>query len=115
MRNSSTVSIFLLSFLISISSVLAFDINQPKKTLLIFSANWCHYCKVAKKDINNNRNLAEIIKNYDIIELDYDVDKEVVDGYNIKTVPTFVIMHQGKETGRKVGYSGPSSLYNFLK
>ncbi len=59
--------------------------------------------------------LSEMIKNYDIIELDYDVDKDVVNGYNIKVVPSFVIMHQGKELGRKAGYDGSLSLYNFLK
>ena len=114
MKNSSTITVLLISCLISISSVLAFDI-QPKKTLLIFSAEWCHYCKVAHKDMTKDKNLSEIIKNYDIIELDYDVDKDVVNGYNIKVVPSFVIMHQGKELGRKTGYNGPSSLYNFLK
>lgn len=114
MKNSSTISVLLISFLISISSVLAFD-AQSRKTLLIFSAKWCHYCKVAQKDLSNDRNLSEIIKDYDIIELDYDVDKDVVRGYNIKVVPSFVIMHQGKELGRKTGYNGPSSLYNFLK
>jgi thioredoxin-related protein len=115
MKHSSMVSVLILSCLISISSVLAFDIAKPKKTLLIFSAKWCYYCKVAQKDLSNDRNLSEIIKDYDIIELDYDVDKDVVRGYNIKVVPSFVIMHQGKELGRKTGYNGPSSLYNFLK
>jgi hypothetical protein len=65
--------------------------------------------------MTQDKNLSEIIKNYEIIELDYDVDKDVVGGYNIKVVPSFVIMHQGKELGRKTGYNGPSSLYNFLK
>jgi|694.fasta_scaffold01072_33 thioredoxin-related protein len=114
MKNSSTITVLLISCLISISSVLAFD-TTPKKTLLIFSADWCHYCKVAQKDMTQDIKLSEMIKNYDIIELDYDVDKDVVNGYNIKVVPSFVIMHQGKELGRKAGYDGSLSLYNFLK
>ena len=114
MKYSSIASVLLLSCLISISSVLAFDIAKPKKTLLIFSADWCQPCKIAHKDMTEDKNLSEIIKNYEIIDLDYDVDKDVVGGYNIKVVPSFVIMYQGKELGRKTGYDGPLSLYNFL-
>ena len=103
----------LISCLISMSTVFAFD--QDKKTLLIFSADWCAYCKMAERDMYNNHKLSEIVKKYNIIELDYDVDKDVVNGYNIKTIPTFVIMHKGKELNRKIGYAGVDSLYSFLK
>jgi thioredoxin-related protein len=113
MKNTGIISVLLLSCLISISTVLAFDNN--KKTLLIFSADWCGPCRTMKQDLNIDKNLSSIIKEYDIIEIDYDVDKDVVAGYNIKVVPSFVIMHQGKELGRKTGYNGPSSLYNFLR
>ncbi len=113
MKNTGIISVLLLSCLISISTVLAFD--NSKKTLLIFSADWCGPCRTMKQDLNIDKNLSNIIKEYDIIEIDYDVDKDVVAGYNIKVVPSFVIMHQGKELGRKTGYNGPSSLYNFLR
>jgi len=113
MKNSNFISILLISFLISISTVLAYD-NQ-KKTLLIFSASWCQYCQIAKNDIDTNNSLSEVIKKYDIIELDHAVDKEVFTGYNIKVLPTFVIMQNGREIGRSTGYNGYRSLYNFLK
>jgi thioredoxin-related protein len=113
MKNSSFISVFLISFLISISTVLAYENQQ--KTLLIFSADWCHYCQVAKNDINKNNKLSEVIKNYDIIELDHGVDKDAFTGYNIKVLPTFVIMQNGREIGRSTGYNGYKSLYNFLK
>lgn len=113
MKNSSIISVLLISCLISISTVFAYESQQ--KTLLIFSADWCHYCKVAKNDINTNDKLIEVIKNYDIIELDHAVDKEVFTGYNIKVLPTFVIMQNGKEIGRSTGYNGYRSLCNFLK
>lgn len=115
MKISSITNVLIISTLISISSVLAFA-NNSKKTLLIFSANWCQYCQVAKNDINTDPKLSEIVKNYEIVELDFDVDKDVVTGYNVKSIPTFIIHENGKELGRKVGYSGGSkSLYGFLK
>jgi len=115
MSRSNLAIVLLLSSLISIASTLSFADNINKKTILIFTASWCGPCHVMKNDIDTNKKLVDVIKNYDVIELDYDIDKDVVNGYNIKTVPTIVIMHKGKELNRMVGYSGINSLYNFLK
>jgi hypothetical protein len=69
-----------------------------------------------KQDLHKDKNLSEAIKQYDIIELDYDIDKDAVAGYNIKMVPSFVITSNGKEIARKVGYNGGANgLYQFLK
>ena len=117
MAKSNITIVLFLSTLISIASVLSFANNfEDKKTLLFFTATWCGSCKVAANDMNSNEKLQDVLKNYDVVTLDYDVDTDVVRGYNIKLVPSFVIMHKGKEVGRKVGYSGkPNELYNFLK
>lgn len=113
MRNT-LVSVLLISCLISITSVFAFD-NSAEKTLIIFSADWCKYCQVAKKDMKIDSQLSEVIKNYIIIDVNFDVDKDIVEGYNIKSIPAFVVFENGKEKGRKIGYNGPNSLINFLK
>jgi thioredoxin-related protein len=113
MRNT-LVSVLLISWLISINSVFAFD-NSAEKTLIIFSADWCKYCQLAKNDMNNNNQLSEIIKNYTIIDVDFDVDNDIATGYNIKSIPAFVTFQGGKETGRQIGYKNPQQLINFLK
>jgi thiol-disulfide isomerase/thioredoxin len=113
MRNT-LVSVLLISWLISINSVFAFD-NSTEKTLIIFSADWCKYCQVAKNDMKNDPQLLEIVKNYTIVDVDFDVDKDIVEGYNIKMIPTFVVFENGKEKGRKIGYHGSIDLVNFLK
>lgn len=113
MRNT-LVSVLLVSCLISIASVFAFD-NTNEKVLIIFSADWCHFCQVAKNDMHNDKQLSEVIKNYTIIDVDFDVDKDVVSGYNIKSIPAFVTFQGGKETGRQIGYNSPRQLVNFLK
>jgi len=113
MRNT-LVSVLLISCLISIASVFAFD-NTNEKVLIIFSADWCKYCQIAKNNIQNDPQLSEIVKNYTIVDVDFDVDKDIVEGYNIKTIPAFVIYEGGKELRRKIGYQGPNDLTNFLK
>lgn len=111
---SSIASVLLISLLISMATVFAVD-NTKEKTLIIFSANWCKYCHIAKQDINNHRKLSEVIKNYTIVDVDFDVDKDIVRGYNIKSIPTFVVFEGGKEKGRLEGYKGPNSLLLLLK
>jgi thioredoxin-related protein len=113
MKNSLT-SVLLFSLLISIASVFAMD-NNKEKTLIIFSADWCKYCQVAKQDMANHPKLSEAIKNYTIVDVDFDVDKEIVRGYNIKSIPCFVVFENGKEKSRLQGYKGPNSLLLLLK
>jgi thiol-disulfide isomerase/thioredoxin len=61
-------------------------------------------------------NLIEVLKNYEIIILDYDLDKDAVRGYNIKTLPTFIILEKNKEIKRKIGYQGKAKdLNKFLR
>ena len=111
MNNSK---IFLLSFLISCATLFCYAKNSAK-TLLIFSANWCGACVSAKEDIIENKELSEIIRTYEVIEIDYTKDKDLVKGYDIKKIPTFIIFQDGKEVGRYIGYGGPKDLIKFLK
>jgi len=110
----SILNVLIISWLISAASAFAFDNSKP--TLLFFTAPWCKYCQVAKHDIDNDKELSETIKGYDVVFLDHDLDKDLVEGYNIKTLPTFIIFKNGKQTGRKEGYGGGArGLNKFLK
>ena len=85
------------------------------KTLIIFSADWCKYCLIAKNDINTDKALSEIIKKYEVIIVDFDNDKDMVKGYEIKNIPTFIIIENKQEIKRQIGYNGPIQLNDFLK
>lgn len=113
MRNS-IANVLIISFLISAASLFAAD-NSKEKTLLFFSAEWCTVCQVAHRDIKYDRKLSQIIKNYTIVDVDFEVDKDIVRGYNIKSVPTFIIFENGKEKKRLEGYRNINSLISFLK
>lgn len=107
------LTLFLLTWIISVATVYAYDTSE--KTLLIFSAPWCKYCQIAKNDINTDKELSETIKKYEVIIVNYDIDKDMVDGYNIKTIPTFIILENKKEVKRCVGYKGAKNLNQFIK
>lgn len=106
--------IYILSFLISCATLFCYA-KESEKTLLIFGAKWCKYCVKAKDDLKNNNNLSSTVKNYSIIDIDYDKDKDIIEGYNIKILPTFIIFQDGKEIKRQTGYKDPNKLLEFLK
>lgn len=109
------LTLLLLTWMISAATACAYD-NVTQRTLLIFSADWCKYCQIAKNDIDTDPYLVETIKQYEVIVLDYDLDKDAVAGYNIKTIPTFIVLENNKEIKRQVGYKGGHrKLEKFLK
>jgi thioredoxin-related protein len=113
MKSSSLASVLLISCLISMVSLFCYG-SDNKPTLIVFSADWCSFCQKAKHDINNDNELSEIVKHYYVVIADFDVDKDLVDGYNVKTIPTFVVI-TGNVVTKKVGYNGVKDLTKFLK
>ena len=48
--------------------------------------------------------------------INYDQSKDFVKSYNIKKIPTFILLNdKGKEIDRKVGYSGIKNLIEFVR
>lgn len=72
-----------------------------KRLVLVFGADWCPYCRILKKDIDN---ITEF-KKYIVCFIDTDKNKELVQKYRIKGLPTSVIVdHKETELARKTGY-----------
>lgn len=111
MKNTN---IYVLSFLISWASLFCYG-HESEKTLLIFSAKWCKYCNHAKNDLKNNDQLSEKIKQYSLIEIDYDKDKDIAKGHGVNILPSFIIFQDGKEIKRQNGYGGSDKLLQFLQ
>jgi thioredoxin-related protein len=89
--------------------------EDQKKTLLIFSSKWCKFCTKMKNDMNNDENISDSLKKYEIIELDYDKDKEIANGHQVKSLPTIIIFEGGKEVSRKIGHGNAKDLAKFLQ
>lgn len=101
----------------SIILFLLFNINiraEEQKYLIIFSADWCHYCKKAQSEIEQKEVSQKISKVYKLIYIDYDTNKELVKFYKIKQIPTFILLNNDKEFDRQVGYGGIDKFIEFL-
>ncbi len=71
-----------------------------KTEVIDFWATWCGPCKLM------NPILDEVEKenpDLTITRIDIDSDKEMVEKYNIQSVPTYVILKDGKEVDRIIG------------
>jgi thioredoxin 1 len=71
-----------------------------KIEIIDFWATWCNPCKLM------NPILDEVEKeNKDIVitRIDIDLNKDMVNQYNIKSVPTYIILKDGKEIDRIIG------------
>jgi len=77
------------------------SVQYNKKLVLIFSADWCPYCRTLKKDIDN----IVLFKQYIVCFIDTDKNKNLVEKYAIKGLPTSVIIDSREnELSRKMGY-----------
>ena len=76
------------------------------------NAIWCSGCLVMNKRWKN------ILKSYDIetINLDYDMDEEEVNKYNVGDIlPVFIFYKDDKEFKRTVGEKTEEELMSIIK
>ena len=75
-----------------------------KPRLLDFSAEWCRPCRMQAPIIHK---LAEIFSNkIDFEVIDIDCEPKLADKFNIRAVPTIVILNEnGEEIKRFVGFT----------
>ena len=74
------------------------------KKLLYFTAPWCGPCKMLSPIMD------ELAQTHPIQKINVDTQRDMVREYNISSVPTTILLINGKETERKVG-AQPKSYY----
>jgi thiol-disulfide isomerase/thioredoxin len=95
-------------------SEMDFLMSKKPAKLIIFSADWCLPCKVARKEMQENVELKRMLQDFEVIKYNFDVDKEARKKYNVNKVPTYIIESDGKEIRRKIGFGGTQKFKNFL-
>ena len=87
-------------------------LDSDKKVLIDFYATWCEPCKRQSPIIEE---LASDIENVKFVKIDVDKARDIASQYGIRSIPTLVIIENGKEVERKVGLTGKSTLISLLK
>lgn len=84
------------------------------KKLLVISAVWCPSCLILNKYL---KKIQEEYKNLEIEKLDYDLDEEVVEKYNIGTILPVMIFkdENGNELDRLIGEKEYNDTLKFIQ
>ncbi|MCL4366912.1 thioredoxin [Patescibacteria group bacterium] len=76
-----------------------------------FWAEWCGPCQMMKPTIEE---LEKELKNVEFVKINVDEDQTTAQKYNVMSIPTYVVEKDGKEIGRKIGYSSKADLLNLI-
>lgn len=78
------------------------DVLQSELPVLVeFSAEWCGPCKVIAPEL---RALSDELKDKaKVVTIDVDKSPMIARELGVQSVPTFVVFHQGRPVGGKVG------------
>lgn len=88
-------------------------INQEKLVVVDYTATWCGPCRVIAPFIDK---LAEDYQGKaEVVKVDLDKNKESADKYNIRSIPTVLIIKNGQEVERIVGRATYEQFSNALE
>jgi len=80
------------------------------KQIIYFSAKWCTACQSTAPLIEQLKSS----KTAQVATVDVDYDVSLVSQYNIKSVPTTIVLENGNEIKRHVGSISTEGLKNLI-
>ncbi len=88
------------------------SLTKEGYVLVDFFANWCGPCKMlgpVLEEIASDRSDVQIIK------IDIDENEETPRKFGVMSIPTLVLMKDGKEVAKQVGLLSRSDLVNWIE
>lgn len=88
-----------------------------KRVLCYFSATWCGWCSKMSEEVFEKKEFQEYAgKNFVLVTLDADQNREIVDKFKVEGFPTILIFDtEGKVLDQVVGYKLLDSTLEALK
>ena len=87
-------------------------LNSDKTVLIDFYADWCGPCKMFSPIVESVAQENEDIK---VVKIDVDNAQDLAMKYQVMSIPTTVIIKDGKEVNRVVGMVSKSDLVEMVK
>lgn len=89
------------------------SIKSGEKTLVLFSADWCGPCKIIKPSLEKLE--EELSDKINIVKADVSEAENATKKFNIKNIPTCVIIEGENEIARFSGVKNEDQIKKFLQ
>lgn len=81
--------------------------------LLDFWASWCSPCKVMEPVLEELE--KELTGKVEVIKINVDEKPAKASEYGVMSIPTYIILKDGKEIDRKIGVTSKADLLKLLQ
>ena len=88
------------------------EVKKADETVLVdFNAGWCGPCRMLKPVLEQ---LSEESGNVKFVSVDIDENDEIADEYDVTSIPCLVLVKDGVEIDRHVGFIPKDAIVDFI-
>lgn len=88
-------------------------LKAAKPVLIDFWASWCGPCRMMSPVIDKiAEEMGEKVK---VCKINIDEEQNLAVKYNVMSIPTFIILKNGKEVARSVGVQDKSEIIGMIE
>lgn len=87
-------------------------LKSDKPVLIDFYADWCAPCKMLSPIIEQ---VAEENKEIKVVKINVDDLQDIAIKYEVMSIPTLVVIKNGQEVNRSIGFVSKSQILELVK